>query len=81
MGEAQSDRKEADLIGRLLAGGEDLFRDLLNPRLARPLKRVVHAKIGNSSDPEDGVHQTVLKAFLHPGQFQSKTRFRTWLFK
>lgn len=44
-------RKEADLIGRLLAGGEDLFRDLLNPRLARPLKRVVHAKIGNKLGP------------------------------
>jgi RNA polymerase sigma-70 factor (ECF subfamily) len=33
----------------------------------------------NGSDAEDVVQQTLLKAFLHLGQFQSKARFSTWL--
>jgi len=31
MGETRSDREEADLIGRVLAGRKDLFDDLLKP--------------------------------------------------
>jgi DNA-directed RNA polymerase specialized sigma24 family protein len=34
--------------------------------------------MGNGSDAEDVVQQTLLKAFLHLGQFQSKARFSTW---
>src|ERR1700722_6039518 len=77
-GGPRSGSEEAGLNGRILAGRKDLFDELLKPHLA-PLSRVVQAKMGTHTDVEDGVQQTLLKAYLRLEQFRKEAGFRTWL--
>src|SRR5258708_3141345 len=69
---------EGLLIDSALKGRPDAFGDLVQPHLTS-LSRFARARLGNGSEAEDIVQQTVLRAFSHLGQFRRQTRFRTWL--
>lgn len=72
--------REASLIHQILRGRSDLQGDLIKPHLGA-LRRFVQGKMGNDTDVEDVVQQTILKAFSHLDQFRFEACFRTWLIR
>lgn len=54
------------------------FSQLLQPILL-PLNRFVVGMVGNSFDAEDIVQETVVKAFVHFGDFRGESKFKSWL--
>jgi RNA polymerase sigma-70 factor (ECF subfamily) len=70
--------KEGQLIAQIVAGRKDLFTTLIEPHLA-PLSRLIRAKVGNVSESDDVIQQTILKAYTRLNQFRFEASFRTWL--
>ena len=70
--------QEAALIGQILAGGKDLFNDLVEPHLPG-LFRFVRSKMQNDPEVDDVVQQTILKAYAGLDRFRFEASFRTWL--
>lgn len=54
------------------------FNQLLEPNLI-PLNRFVYGMVGNQFDAEDIVQETVVKAFVHFGDFRGESKFKSWL--
>jgi RNA polymerase sigma-70 factor, ECF subfamily len=54
------------------------FTELLQLNL-RALNRFVLGLVGNHSDAGDIVQETVVKAFIHFGDFRAESKFKTWL--
>ena len=54
------------------------FTEMLQPNL-RPLNRFVRGMVNNQFDAEDIVQETVVKAFVHFGDFRGESKFKTWL--
>lgn len=76
----ESNEEEARLIRQILAGRQDRFADLFQPHMTA-LRRVVRTKMQDSSEIEDVVQQTLLKAFSRLQQFRFEASFRTWLIR
>lgn len=76
--DAPSREAEELLIDSALKGRSDAFGDLVQPHLTS-LSRFARARLGNESEAEDIVQQTVLRAFSHLGQFRRESSFKTWL--
>jgi RNA polymerase sigma-70 factor (ECF subfamily) len=70
--------KEGQLIAQIVAGRKDLFTTLIEPHLA-PLFRLIRAKVGNVSESDDVIQQTIFKAYTRLNQFRFEASFRTWL--
>jgi RNA polymerase sigma-70 factor (ECF subfamily) len=54
------------------------FTQLLQPNLVA-LNRFVFGMVRNQFDTEDIVQETVVKAFVHFGDFRAESKFKTWL--
>jgi RNA polymerase sigma-70 factor, ECF subfamily len=69
---------EAALIGRILAGENELFHELI-----RPYERLVYVTIfailKNETEAEDGAQETMISAFKNLKSFRGEAKFSTWL--
>ena len=59
-------------------GDSEAFRALVE-RHGRAVFRVAHRMTGSSSDAEDVVQETFLRAYKQLGRFESRANFGTWL--
>src|SRR5258708_32246586 len=66
------------LVESVLAGERRAFEPLVR-RHERRVFRVTLAILGNVEDAEDGMQDTVVKAFRHVGEFRKEARVTTWL--
>ncbi len=75
---AASDRNEADLIRRILAGEKELFHELI-----RPYERMVYLTafsiVKNATDAEDCAQDGIVNAYRHLAKFRAESKFSTWL--
>jgi RNA polymerase sigma-70 factor (ECF subfamily) len=71
---------EGQLIAQIVAGRKELFTVLIEPHLG-PLFRLIRAKVGNDSESDDVIQQTIFKAFTRLEQFRFEASFRTWLIR
>ncbi|MEO8025147.1 MAG: sigma-70 family RNA polymerase sigma factor [Bryobacteraceae bacterium] len=69
---------DTDLIERTLAGQSECFAVLMN-RHTTVVRKRVRAMIRNSSDEDDLVQETFLKAWRHLASYRSDASFRTWI--
>jgi len=53
--------------------------EALVERHGRRVYRMILGITGNTSDSEDGVQNTFLKAYQHVGEFQGQSKFSSWL--
>lgn len=70
---------DADLVERHLAGDGRALNDLLG-RYVSPLYRFVLRLCGDTSQAEDIVQETCLKAWRKLSSFQTNRSFKTWIF-
>ncbi len=66
------------LVARAQAGDMEAFEALVE-RHGRRVYRMILGITGNTSDSEDGVQNTFLKAYQHVGEFQGQSKFSSWL--
>jgi|SRR5215471_4262817 len=69
---------ERRLIDRVLVGDVDAFCDLVQPHEGSIYRRALSI-LRNEADAEEVVQESILKAFRNLCQFQSRSRFSTWL--
>jgi RNA polymerase sigma-70 factor, ECF subfamily len=62
-------------------GGERLAFELLVTKYQRKLFRLVLRMLGDSSEAEDVVQETFIKAFRALPQFRGESAFYTWLYR
>jgi RNA polymerase sigma-70 factor (ECF subfamily) len=67
-------------VDRARAGDEEAFRALVE-RHSRALFRLAFRMTGNEHDAEDVVQEAFLKAYRRLGQFESRARFGSWLYR
>jgi len=68
------------VIEKARAGDAEAFR-LLVDRHSRALFRMAFRMTGNTSDAEDVVQETFLKAYRQMGKFDERASFGTWLYR
>jgi RNA polymerase sigma-70 factor (ECF subfamily) len=73
---------EADAVelAAARAGDQDAFRDLTD-RYVRELHVHCYRMLGSFHDAEDAVQETLLRAWRHLATFQSRSSFRSWLYR
>jgi RNA polymerase sigma-70 factor, ECF subfamily len=76
--QAQLERDERELIGRVLAGEHEAFYDLVRP-YERAIFFAARGVVDNDADAEEVGQETVLKAFTHLKSFRAEAKFSTWL--
>jgi len=69
---------EAEIIGRILVGEKNLFKDLIRP-YERMVYLAVFSILRNEADAEDATQETMLNAYRHLGSFRAESKFSTWL--
>jgi RNA polymerase sigma-70 factor, ECF subfamily len=69
---------EAALLGRLRAGDEAAFRDLV-VTMHRGLLRVAMACVGSQATAEEVVQETWLAVVAQLDQFEARSSLRTWI--
>ena len=74
------DFTDAVLIERTLKGDEQAFAELVR-RYQAAVYRTVHRLLGNSSEKEDAVQETFLRAFTALGKFDPKYPFGPWVLR
>ncbi|MGH9684671.1 MAG: RNA polymerase sigma factor [Candidatus Acidiferrales bacterium] len=70
--------EESSLVEQAKAGDQAAFASLVRPYM-RKTYHVALRITGNKEDAEDASQQSVLKAYSHIDQFNSESRFSTWL--
>jgi len=75
---AITERDEADLIARILAGQKELFHELIRP-YERMVYMTVFSIVRNETDAEDCAQDTMVNAYRHLGKFRGEAKFSTWL--
>src|SRR5438067_1596350 len=75
---ATTERDEAQLIARILAGQKELFHELIRP-YERMVYVTVFAIVRNETDAEDCAQDAVVNAYRHLGKFRGESKFSTWL--
>ena len=74
----QTERNEAELIGRVCQGESELFYDLIHP-YERSVFMAALSVVENEADAEEVAQEAVLKAFANLKTFRSEAKFSTWL--
>ena len=74
---SQADR-DAELIARVLAGGRELFHELVRP-YEKSVYFAAFSVLQNEQDAEDAAQDTVLKALKNLHNFRAESKFSTWL--
>jgi RNA polymerase sigma-70 factor (ECF subfamily) len=72
--------EDAPLVAATQAGNDAAFEQLVS-RYDRKLFRIAHRILHNADDAQDVVQETFIKVFQHIQQFQSHSRFSTWLYR
>ena len=75
---ATTERDEAQLIARILAGQKEPFHELIRP-YERMVYMTVFAIVRNETDAEDCAQDTMVNAYRHLGKFRGEAKFSTWL--
>jgi RNA polymerase sigma-70 factor (ECF subfamily) len=70
----------ADLIGRVRAGDEQAFRQLIGPCQGE-LQLHCYRILGSAQDAEDALQETLLAAWRGLAHFEGRSSFRTWLYR
>ena len=70
----------ADLIGRVKAGDEDAFRQLVGPYQGE-LQVHCYRILGSAQDAQDALQETLLAAWRGLAQFEGRSSIRTWLYR
>jgi RNA polymerase sigma-70 factor (ECF subfamily) len=70
----------ADLIGRVRAGDEHAFRQLIAPYQGE-LQLHCYRILGSAQDAEDALQETLLAAWRGLAQFEGRSSVRTWLYR
>ena len=70
--------REAELIGRILAGEKELFHELIRP-YERMVYLTVFSIVKNETEAEDGAQEAIINAYRHLGSFRAEAKFSTWL--
>jgi RNA polymerase sigma-70 factor, ECF subfamily len=73
-----SEKQELELIARILKGDTECFYELVHP-YERRVYVMAFAILQNEADAEEVAQETILKAYVHLGQFRGESRFSTWL--
>src|SRR5262249_36019020 len=73
-------RDECTLVEKIRAGEKDLFPQLVQPHL-HTLTLVCRSLLVNSSNVEDVVQETLLKAFVSLNQLHNESSFGMWLLR
>lgn len=75
---AAATTEEKALIARVVAGGSELFHELI-----RPYERLVYVTIfailKNETEAEDGAQEAMISAFRNLKSFRAEAKFSTWL--
>ena len=69
---------DADLVTQAQGGKLAAFEELVR-RHTQLIYRTLMAILGNAADAQDGLQDTLLRAFEHIGGFQGRSKFSTWL--
>jgi len=69
-----------DLIGRVKAGDEHAFRQLIGPYQAE-MQLHCYRILGSAQDAEDALQETLLAAWRGIAQFEGRSSIRTWLYR
>jgi len=69
-----------ELVGRVLAGSERAFRELVG-RYERPVYSLIVRMIRDAPAAEDLVQETFLRAFARLDSYDRQRRFSSWLFR
>src|SRR5260221_10513939 len=75
---AQSELRDEDVVGRVLAGETALF-EILMRRYNQRLYRVSRSILRNDGEAEDVMQDAYVRAYEHLDQFAGKAAFSTWL--
>jgi RNA polymerase sigma-70 factor, ECF subfamily len=75
---AETIKKEAALIARVLAGESKAFYELVRP-YERSIYTAAYSILGNEADAEEVSQEAVLKAYRHLARFRAESKFSTWI--
>jgi RNA polymerase sigma-70 factor, ECF subfamily len=70
---------DEELVSRLSSGDPDALRELMG-RYQRPLYGYLFRLLGSAEDADDLFQETFLRVLKHSARFDSKRRFRPWLY-
>ena len=69
---------DAELVAEAQCGKLEAFEELVR-RNSQVIYRALIAILGDHSDAQDAMQDTLLSAFKHIGGFQGRSKFSTWL--
>src|SRR5262249_15369762 len=69
---------DAELVAQAQCGRLEAFEELVR-RHMRLIYRALIAILGDPTDAQDAMQDTLLSAFRHIGGFQGRSKFSTWL--
>jgi RNA polymerase sigma-70 factor (ECF subfamily) len=72
--------QERELIAAARGGGEDAFRQLVEP-LERELHAHCYRMLGSVHDAEDAIQEALLRAWRGLPRFEGRSSLRAWLYK
>lgn len=72
--------EDAQLVGASKAGDVTAFEQLVS-RYDHKLFRIAYNIVHNVDDANDMVQESFIKVFRNLGQFQSQSKFSTWLYR
>jgi RNA polymerase sigma-70 factor, ECF subfamily len=75
---AQSELRDEEVVGRVLAGETALF-EILMRRYNQRLYRVSRSILRDDSEAEDVMQDAYVRAYEHLNQFAGRAAFSTWL--
>ncbi len=75
---AQVDDPDAELTASARAGSLEAFEELIR-RHSRLVYRALTAMLGNQDQAQDAMQDVMLSAYEHIAEFQSRSKFSTWL--
>ena len=71
---------DAELVARVIAGETEAFAELVTRHHAACLRYAAHA-LGDPTEAEDVVQETLLRAYRSLGRYEERQQFRPWLFR
>jgi len=77
---AQHDSAEAMALAAASAGDHDAFRQLTDP-YTREIHLHCYRMLGSIQDAEDGLQETLLRAWRYLASFERRSSFRAWLYR
>jgi RNA polymerase sigma-70 factor (ECF subfamily) len=69
---------DAELVAQAQSGKLEAFEELVR-RHTQLIYRALIAILGNATDAQDAMQDTILSAFQHISDFQGRSKFSTWL--